>query len=124
MTKQKLVKTNKSQKAEPLIRTERSKKLVEFSFRYFDRKHPYFNLGAPRTKINNTGILEAKWFIRLFDALKEASDRTVYELEQSSVHDLHSVDPKKINLIYLSNTKRKNSISSDLINQEAELWGF
>lgn len=96
MTK-KLVKTKKSQQAEPLIRTERSKKLIEFSFRYLDRRHELFNLGAPRTKANNTGIIEAKWFIRLLDALKEASKRTVYELEQSSVHDLHSVDPKKIN---------------------------
>ncbi|MBQ7568401.1 hypothetical protein IJT17_06310 [bacterium] len=97
MTKKKLVNTEKPKKAEPLIRPERSKKLIEFSFRYLDRNHELFNLGAPRTKNNNLGIIEAKWFIHLLDALKEASNRTVSELSQSSVHDLHSVDPTNIN---------------------------
>ena len=67
---------------------------ISFSFSSFDRTNELFNLGGRA----GDGTVGGKWFLRMLDCLKNVSGKTISELKQSSVHQLHPVDWTKTNV--------------------------
>ena len=68
-------------------------KSIVFSFASFDRNHVLFNLGCNSTRPE---AMPSEWFISLLDVLKEASAKTVTDLQGSSF-ELHPVKWKDAN---------------------------
>ena len=68
-------------------------KSFAFSFSCFDRTHDYFNLGDN----SSDRTISGKWFLDLFDCLREVCRKPIPELKHS-MYDLHPVDWKNANV--------------------------
>ncbi|WP_130807631.1 hypothetical protein [Senegalia massiliensis] len=66
---------------------------IIFSFKYFDRKHKYFNLGGVNKICDN-------WFLELIDILKEISNRTWTQIATNPVFDAHPQNFSQTNFQY------------------------
>ena len=80
---------------------------ITFSFSSFDHSNKLFNLGGNE----KDGTVGGKWFIRLFDCLKNVSGKTVVELKQKP-YCLHPVNWESAN------------VSCPLPLKQAEYWQF
>ena len=65
----------------------KERRIITFSFSFFDRDHELFNLGGKE----NDDTVGGKWFIRLFDCLKDMSSKTINELKKTP-YKLHPID--------------------------------
>ena len=73
--------------AEPICEIPKleDKKLI-FSFHYFDREHPLFNIGN----------VEQEWYLELFDCLHEVSKLKFTDLF-GTTYDLHEAAKERVN---------------------------
>ena len=68
-------------------------KTLLFSFASFDRTHKLFNLGGN----SEDDTVGGQWFLKLLDCLKSVSVKSITELMNRSIHDLHPIDWRKTN---------------------------
>ncbi|MFA6282304.1 MAG: hypothetical protein WCY05_07385 [Candidatus Omnitrophota bacterium] len=86
----KLLQTIKIDYVDKIKEKDRSFEKIRFSFKFFDRTHPLFNLGET----------EKSWFLTLFDTLKEVSKYQWKDIHKNKTYDAHPIDWKKTNATF------------------------